>query len=55
MMNTETNLTREDLLALIVEHAENQAILNNAYFADIMIMSEDRLQIELARLESLAP
>jgi hypothetical protein len=54
MLKNETKLIREDLLALIVEHAENQAILTNAYFARIMMMTEDKLEAELARLESLA-
>ena len=47
-------MNREDLLALIVNHAEEQGVLDDAYWALIQGMVEDELVLELDRLEMIA-
>lgn len=47
-------MNREDLLALIVEHAENQGLLEDSWFAMVQTMTNDELEIYLNKLESIA-
>ena len=37
-------MNREDLLALIVEHAENQGLLEDSWFAMVQTMTNDELE-----------
>jgi len=47
-------MNREDLLALIVEHAENQGLLEDSWFAMVQTMTNDELESYLDKLEVIA-
>ena len=47
-------MNREDLLSLIVEHGENQGLLEDSWFAMVQTMTTDELEAYLDQLEAIA-
>lgn len=47
-------MNRNDLLELILDHANNQGLWSEVYIANLMAMADIELAAELDRLETIA-